>query len=108
MNNTYFNFIPINQLNEKIAKGEFPFSQYLFWDVAIEKIDLHKNKRYVVERVLTRGLLEDFYTLLQIYSIDEIIEALKKSKELDSKTVHFCSYYFNIPKSEMHVSSFYR
>jgi hypothetical protein len=44
----------------------------------IEKIDVQKNKRYIIERVLTRGFLEDFYTLLQIYSTEEIVETLKK------------------------------
>ncbi|MBP9213810.1 MAG: hypothetical protein KBF36_04620 [Chitinophagaceae bacterium] len=104
----YFKFIDAQSLLKKAKAKKFPFSQYLFWDAAIEKIDVQKNKRYIIERVLTRGFLEDFYTLLQIYSTEEIVETLKKSKELDSKTIHFCSYYFNIPKSEMHVSSFYR
>ncbi|MCZ2298231.1 MAG: hypothetical protein LC134_01990 [Chitinophagales bacterium] len=104
----YFNFINTKQLDKQIETSKFPFSQYLFWDAAIEKIDIQKNKRYIIERVLTRGLLQDFYMLLKIYSTEEIKDALKKSKELDSKTVHFCSYYFNLPKSAMHVSSFYR
>lgn len=106
--NIYFNFINTQQLDKQIETTKFPFSQYLFWDTAIEKIDLQKNKRYIIERVLTRGLLQDFYMLLKIYSTEEIKDALKKSKELDSKTAHFCSHYFNLPKSEMRVSSFYR
>ena len=32
----YFNFLLTEQLNKKIAGGQFPFSQYLFWDAAIE------------------------------------------------------------------------
>jgi hypothetical protein len=104
----YFNFLDTQKLEGKLYSGEFPFSQYLFWDTAVEKIDIKKNTRYIVERVLTRGFLEDFYLLTRIYSKDEIVAALKKSKELDSKTVDFCSYYFDLPKSEMHVSSFYR
>ena len=107
MKHLYFNFLFTKQINKKVASDQFPFSQYLFLDASIEKIDLQKNKRYVIERVLTRGLLEDFYMLTQIYSNKEIIDALKKSKELDSKTIHFCSYYFNIQKSDMHVSSLY-
>jgi len=78
-----------------------------FWDAEIGSIDLTANARYVIERVLTRGTLEDFYLLVDIYTQDQIRNALRKSKELDPKTVHFCSRYFNIPQSEMHVSSFY-
>jgi len=103
----YFSLIDTKPLNEKLASGEFPFRQNLFWDTPIKNIDLKKNRRYVVERVVTRGFLEDLYILINLYSKEEIREALKKSKELDPKTIHFCNHYFEIPKSEMHVSSFY-
>ncbi len=86
----------------------FPFSQYLFWDAQVEDIDLQKNKRYVIERVMTRGKMEDFKMLLTLYSREEIKEELKKSKELDPKTRHFCSWYFDIPENELHAPSFYR
>ena len=105
--NQYFEFIDTKKLDEKLASNEFPFSQYLFWDTPVANIDIKKNKRYVVERVLTRGFLQDFYLLTKMYDTEEIKDALRKSKELDPKTVNFCSHYFNIPKSEMHVSSFY-
>lgn len=105
---TYFEFIDTNTLDEKIKSGVFPFTRNLFWDSTIENIDLKKNQRYVIERVLTRGFTADFYIILKIYTADEIKDALRKSKELDPKTLQFCSEYFKINKNEMHVSSFYR
>lgn len=104
----YFDLIDTKSLDEKIKSGVFPFTRNLFWDNSIENIDLKKNQRYVIERVLTRGFTADFYILLKIYTAGEIKDALRKSKELDPKTLQFCSEYFNINKSEMHVSSFYR
>jgi hypothetical protein len=89
------------------ASGDFPFSRELFWDYPHLNIDLEKNARFVVERVVTRGRLEDFYKLLKIYPTEKIIECLKRSKELDAKTRHFVSNYFGIPTYELHVSSFY-
>ncbi len=86
---------------------EFPFSRELFWDYPQLNIDLQKNARFVVERVVTRGRLEDFYKLLKIYKREQIVACLKESKELDSKTRHFVSHYFGIPLNELHVSSFY-
>jgi hypothetical protein len=74
----YFKFIDAQSLLKKQKLKSFPLVEYLFWDAAIEKIDVQKNKRYIIERVLTRGFLEDFYTLLQIYSTEEIVETLKK------------------------------
>lgn len=105
--NNYFKLIDTATLDKKIASGEFPFSQYLFRDTAIAQIDMQRHRRYIIERVLTRGMLEDFYMLIHLYSAEEIREALRKSKELDPKTIQFCSRYFNIPKNEMYVSSFY-
>ena len=103
----YFQYTDKQKLDKKINSGQFPFSRKLFWDYPIENIDLKKHKRYIIERVLTRGFTDDFYMLLKIYTRKEITEALRKSKELDPKTIHFCSWYFNLPKKEMHVSSFY-
>lgn len=89
------------------ASGVFPFSRELFWDYPQLNIDLEKNARFVIERVVTRGRLEDFYKILKIYSREKIVECLKKSRELDPKTRHFVSNYFNIPINELNVSSFY-
>jgi len=104
----YFRFINTQQLDKKIESGVFPFSKNLFWDVPLENIDVKKNQRYVIERVLMRGFTQDFYLLLKLYTTEEIKAALRKSRELDAKTLNFCSLYFNLPKSEMNVSSFYR
>lgn len=105
--NFFFKYLPENILLKKIDKNSFPFSQNLFWDTSIEKIDIQKHKNYIVERVLSRGLLQDFYFLLQLYSLEEIKSAIRKSKTLDKKTINFCSHYFKIPINELHASSFY-
>jgi hypothetical protein len=105
--NTYFNFLPEHIFNKKVQRGDFPFSQFLFWDTPFENIDTEKHKNYIIERVLSRGLLQDFYFLLKLYSTEEIKEAVIKSKVLDKKTVNFCSHYFKIPISEMHASPYY-
>ena len=105
--NKYFKFIDTKTLDDRVRTGRFPFNEQIFWDFPAESIDLKKNRHFVIERVLMRGFTDDFYLLQKVYTINEIQESLRKCKELDPKTVHFCSWYFNIPQSEMHVSSFY-
>ena len=104
---SYFKYLPEHILSRKIDKTVFPFTQLLFWDTPIENIDPETHKNFIIERVMSRGLLQDFYFLLQLYTNQEIITAVKKSKVLDNKTVNFCSNYFKIPISELHCSSYY-
>ncbi len=105
--NSYFNCIDIKMLDAKLKTKTFPFSQYLFWDTPIDSIDVTLHKKYIIERVLTKGFLQDFYLLQNLYSKNDIKIALKKSKVLDAKTANFCSHYFDIPITELHVSSYY-
>jgi hypothetical protein len=105
--NNYFSLINTGLIERKLHTDQFPFSQYLFWDTPVEMIDIKQHKKYIIERVLVKGFLSDFYTLLKLYTQDEIAEAIRKSKVLDPKTVNFCSYYFNVPKNELHASSYY-
>ncbi len=104
---SYFSFIDKETLNKVLSSGQFPFNKYLFWDTDTESLDMDKNSRFIIERVLTRGFLEDFYLITKIYSTEQIKKALEESKVLDPKTAHFCSNYFNVPLSKLHVSSFY-
>ncbi len=105
--NNYFSFIDTGLLDQKLNAGQFPFSKYLFWDTPIEMIDKNRHQKYIIERVLLKGFLTDFYLLLKMYSSDEIIAAVKRSKVLDKKTINFCSFFFKVPINELHASSYY-
>jgi hypothetical protein len=105
--NSYFNFIDTKMLDKQLLDSPFPFSKYLFWDSPLENIHPEEHKTYIVERVLTKGFLKDFYLLQKMYSQNEIREAILKSNVLDPKTANFCSTFYQIPLSELHVSSFY-
>jgi hypothetical protein len=104
---TYFKRIDKDKIHKRLHEDAFPFSQNLMWDCALENIDLQKHKRYIIERVMTRGKLEDFYLILKIYNKEEIVAALQRSKELDKKTANFCEHYFELPIKSLHVSTFY-
>lgn len=103
----WFSHIDKATIHKRIYEDRFPFPQNLMWDYPLENIDVKKHQRYIIERVMTRGKLEDFYIILTIYNTNEIIAALQKSKELDKKTANFCERYFDLPIKSLHVSSFY-
>ena len=73
------------------------FSNYLFWDTNPKTIDFEKNKPYVIERVLSHGLLKDWLLLKQLYGKATIKKVVLQLRHLDKFALHFCAAYFNIP-----------
>ncbi len=72
--------------------------QKLFWDVTV--INPQKDSRFVIERILTFGDNEDFLWASDFYGQATIKEVLKKSRNLDKKSLSFWCQFFNINKSE--------
>lgn len=56
-------------------KKNIPFRKTLFWDVDLNKIDLKKNARFVIGRVLDFGDLEDFRVIRKLYGPKKIKQA---------------------------------
>jgi hypothetical protein len=45
---------------------------WLFWDVALDAIDLGRDVRYVLGRVLERGRLQDVRWIVSAYGLDGV------------------------------------
>jgi hypothetical protein len=81
-----------------MTKEELPisaFSQYLFWDVRNEDIDLDEHARYVVNRVLECGMLEDWHLILGYYGLPKIVELAKGMRDLEPRALAFISAISN-------------
>ena len=72
-------------------------SKELFWDIDQKSLDFECNRRFVIERVLTRGRLSDFWKILRYYGDQVLIEKSKRIRILDKNSVHFLSRVFSIP-----------
>lgn len=72
----------------------------LFWDVDFKTMDLEQNKRFIIERILTRGDVEDFHWAQKKYGDKDLKETLLKAKTLDRKSLSFWCFYFNIDKKQ--------
>ena len=75
------------------------FSKNLFWDTDISTLDLEKHARFIIERVLTRGRMDDWRALNRLYGHDRIKAESLQIRYLDRVTLSFCSAYFEIPPS---------
>lgn len=76
-------------------------SPHLFWDVNRDTINPQAHKRYIINRILSRGTITDFRALLDYYDLEVIIEEIKEIRSMDNKTANFAAIYFSIPKQEM-------
>lgn len=68
----------------------------LFWDMEVAEIDIQKNARFVIERVLQYGNEEDFRWALGMYGTDALEDTVRISKVLDRKSLNFWCMYFTI------------
>lgn len=76
------------------------FNRKLFWEMDPEKLDWQKNKLLIMERVLTRGDLDDYHSLIEVYGKQEIKNQAPKLHHLDKKTLNFLSVMYDIPKCD--------
>jgi hypothetical protein len=63
--------------------------RYLFWDAALESIDLKKNARYIIERVLEMGGLDALQWIQRLYPTWLIIETLEISRKITPRSRNF-------------------
>lgn len=75
-------------------------SQHLFWDVDLADIDLQRHKRFVIQRVLEYGTLEDWRRIRAYYGIEVIADVAARIPNLDRKSACFVATLANRPKEE--------
>lgn len=72
----------------------------LFWDTNINNIDISRNKRYIIERILRFGDFDDCNWMRNIYSTEDIKNViLEERSDLDPKSINFWCNNFNIEES---------
>jgi hypothetical protein len=85
---------------EKTSNIKFKIDKSLFWDVEIDNVDYNKYARHIINRILMRGNINDWLELKKFYGKDRIKTEMLKMRYLDKRTLNFCSFYFNIPKTK--------
>jgi hypothetical protein len=66
----------------------------LFWDTALENINLKSHARYVIEKVFEFGDLDAFEWLRDVYPGRQIKETLLLSRTLSEKSRTFWTIWF--------------
>ncbi|MBN2790632.1 MAG: hypothetical protein JXR69_10625 [Candidatus Delongbacteria bacterium] len=76
------------------------FNKKLFWDVEYDSIDFDINVKFVIERVVTRGNLKDWFILKKYYGVDRIKSEVVNIRYLDKLTFNFLASLFKIKKEK--------
>jgi len=65
------------------------FSNHLFWDVDPVELSLDRHRKYIVQRVLGHGQIQDWRLLVECYGVEEIVTTAQTLRSLDPKTLAF-------------------
>ncbi len=72
----------------------------LFWDVNVEEVDLQKHSASVIERIATRGRLDEFRAMVKFYGREIVKTTLLNTRYLGKRTLSYCSLIFDVPITE--------
>jgi len=53
--------------------------QSVLWSTDVSKLDLQKDKYYIIHQILSYGMMDEIHWALKNYSEKEIIETFKRS-----------------------------
>ena len=80
-------------------------SAHLFWDVELSEVDIEKNSRFIIKKVLQYGLYSDWKILRELYGINKITEVATQIRDLDKRTASFLSVIGDVPKQKFQCYS---
>lgn len=67
-------------------------SDHLFWDVDRSKLDLNTHFRFVLQRILSYGLMRDWNLFYNEFGIKRITEEAKEIRNMDERSLHFIAH----------------
>ena len=74
-------------------------SRRLFWDVDINEIDESVHCRFIIQRVLERGSLDDIRATISHYTMPFMISQAQQIRDLDPVTLAFAACIGNVKEN---------
>ncbi len=65
----------------------------LLWEYDLETFNYQKSYKIVIERILQMGNLEEWRNMVKYYSIEQILETLEWSAQLDKRDKEFSKFF---------------
>lgn len=64
-------------------------SQYLFWDMDKEQLDVRQSASQLIQRVLEYGTLDDWRLARDYYGLDNVVNYCQQMRTLDPTALSF-------------------
>ena len=81
------------------------FSNNLFWDVDVNLLDIDKNKRFIIQRAIEYGTINDWKIIKKYYGLSTIGREMQKVRHLDNISLSFISMATGIKKEDFRCYS---
>jgi len=85
---------------EKMEKPPEFLKKY-FWDVQFEKIDLHKNREYILKRILNYGDEKAVAWMYRNFEKPEMVNALSKFRGYSQKSANYWALMLDVPRENV-------
>lgn len=73
----------------------------LFWEYDLSRFNWEEMRTLVVQRVVERGRMDDFYAMLNMYGLEGVIESIKDIPTLNAKDMSFVCAVFGLKKEDL-------
>ena len=73
----------------------------LLWEYDLARFDWNAMQNIVLQRVIERGRITDFYAVLNLYGLKEFKDGVKNIPNLNEKDIAFVCTIFGIKKQEL-------
>ena len=87
--------------NDYRAHPNARIRESLLWEYDLSHFDWQEMQSIVVQRVIERGRMNDFYAMLNLYGMKGVKNAIKQIPYLNPKDLSFVCSVFNLEKEAL-------
>ncbi len=73
----------------------------LLWEYDVDQLNWEDMRTLVVQRVVERGRMDDFYAILNLYGLEGVKGAIKQISYLNPKDLSFVCSVFNLRRKNL-------
>lgn len=88
-------------MNSKKSEKLPEFLREYFWDVKFEELEVEKNPRFILKRIIDRGDTKALNWALSIFRLNDIRDIILTSRDLSRKTASFWTLILNLDPNKV-------